>query len=195
MHRFMSALSSAVVLLALALPVHGQDLQKGLDAANRGDYATALREWRPLADAGDAEAPLHLGFLYGRGAGVPQDDAEAVRWYRLAAERGNAAGQSVLGIMYAQGTGVAQDDAEAVRWFRLAAEQGYAQAQFMLAGMYAKGKGVLQDSVLTLMWLNLAAAGGNKAAATARDVVAGGLTPADIAEARRLAREWQEAHQ
>ena len=46
--------------LALALPAYGQDYQKGLDAANRGNYATALEEWRPLAEAGNANAQFTL---------------------------------------------------------------------------------------------------------------------------------------
>ena len=57
-------------MLLLAMPAHGQNFQKGIDAANRGDYATALREWRPLAEAGDAAAQYGLGVMYRDG----QDD-------------------------------------------------------------------------------------------------------------------------
>ena len=57
-------------------------------AYNRGDYATALEEWLPLANGGDASAGYNLGVMYDHGQGVPQDYAEAVKWYRLAAERG-----------------------------------------------------------------------------------------------------------
>jgi uncharacterized protein len=66
------------------------DYQKGLDAARAGDFATALREWRPLADQGDANAQGNLGFMYDGGEGVPEDDVEAVKWYRLAADQGYA---------------------------------------------------------------------------------------------------------
>ena len=88
----------------------------GVAAYERGDYATALRLWRPLAEEGDALAQYNLGLMYGKGEGVPQDDAEAVKWYRLAAEQGFAKAQLNLGFMYARGRGVPQDDAEAVKW-------------------------------------------------------------------------------
>ena len=65
------------------------DFQKGLDAYNAGDYATALREWRPLANRGNARAQNNLGHMYYNGEGVPQDDVEAVKWFRLAADQGN----------------------------------------------------------------------------------------------------------
>ncbi len=55
---------------------------EGTAAFDRGDYATALREWRPLAKQGDAGAQIFLGFMYRKGRGVPQDYAEAVGWCR-----------------------------------------------------------------------------------------------------------------
>ncbi len=54
-------------------------------AYQRGDYATALREWHPLAEQGGANAQLLLGSMYDNGLGVPQDYAEAVKWYSKAA--------------------------------------------------------------------------------------------------------------
>ena len=65
-------------------------LAAGLRAIKNGDFATALKEFRPLAENGDAVAQFHLGFLYASGSGVPQDYAEALRWYRSSADRGNA---------------------------------------------------------------------------------------------------------
>jgi TPR repeat protein len=136
--------------------------------------------------------------MYAKGRGVPQDDAEAVRWIRLAAEQGNAIAQFSLGSMYAKGRGVPQDDAEAVRWFRLAADQGDADAQGHLGSMYAAGRGVAQDIVQGHMWHNIAASrltGEQRDMAVQnRDAVANGLTPDQLAEAQRLAREWDEAH-
>ena len=61
-------------------------VNEGVAAYNRGDFATALREWRPLAEQGVAEAQFNLGLMYYDGEGVPQDYAEAVKWYRKAAE-------------------------------------------------------------------------------------------------------------
>jgi len=67
--------------------------QEGLDAYERGDYETALKEWRPLAKQGDADAQYSLGVMYHKGQGVPQDYQEAVRWFRLAAEQGDTVAQ------------------------------------------------------------------------------------------------------
>ena len=66
------------------------DYQEGLDAYDAGDYATAMKEWRPLAEQGNADAQYNLGFMNSNGNGVPQDDVEAVKWYRLAADQGDA---------------------------------------------------------------------------------------------------------
>ena len=91
--------------------------QEGMDAYERGDYDTALKEWRPLAERGNEAAQANLGFMYAKGQGVPQDDQEAVRWSRLAAEQGDAVAQCNLGVMYNKGQGVPQDYQEAARWF------------------------------------------------------------------------------
>jgi len=174
---------------------HQADFRAGLDAYNQGDYATALKEWQPLAEQGDAAAQFNLGGMYSLGQGVPQDDQEAVRWWRLAAEQGDAAAQFNLGVSYDQGRGVPQDDGEAVRWYRLAAVQGHATAQFNLGILYDKGQGVSQDYIQAHMWVNLASAQGHVVAPKARDSIAKKMTPEQIAEAQRLAREWMAQHQ
>ena len=85
---------------------YAQDLDAGLRAAEAGDYASALQEWRPLAERGEALAQNNLGFMYARGLGVAQNHAEAVRWYRAAAEQGEAMAQINLARMYTVGSGV-----------------------------------------------------------------------------------------
>ena len=93
--------------------------------------------------------------------------------------------------MYENGQGVPQDKAEAVEWYRLAAEQGDANAQNNLGFMYGNGRGVPQDYVEAHKWYNLAASNGNDLARNNRDIIAGLMTAEQIAEAQRLAREWQ----
>jgi TPR repeat protein len=93
--------------------------------------------------------------------------------------------------MYDEGQGVAQDYKEAVRWYKLAAAQGNAKAQFNLGISYAKGEGVAQDYLRAHMWLNLAAIGGDADAVKSRDITARKMTPQQIAEAQKLARECQ----
>ena len=154
---------TATMLLALGVVLVAApawaDFEAGVEAHERGDYATALKEFRALAEQGGAEAQNNLGWMYERGQGVPQDYAEAIRWFRLAVEQGNARAQTALGWMYDQGRGVPQDDNEAIRWYRLAVEQGNAGGQYNLGLMYANGRGVPQDDVhwpaMALFWLAL----------------------------------------
>jgi TPR repeat protein len=110
-----------------------------------GDYETALRLFRPLAEQGNAVAQRDVGMMYASGWGVRQDDKEAVKWYRLAADRGDASAQADLGRMYAYGLGVPKDYDEAVKWFRLAAARENAAAQNHLGWMYQNGWGVPKD--------------------------------------------------
>ena len=119
------------------------------------------------------------------------DYATALRLSRSLANQGSAVAQWILGIMYANGQGVPQDYAAAASWYRKAAEQGQAGAQNNLGKMYATGQGVPQDYVLAHMWWNLAADQGDAVAFKKRDNVATKMTPAQIAEAQKLAREWK----
>ena len=118
-------MKTVLLVLVLLWPVTVlADFSEGLAAAQRGDFATAMREFRPLAEAGDASAQYMLGAMYDFGEGVPEDDAEAVKWYRLAAEQGDASAQYKLGQMYWSGQGVPEDYVQAYAWHNLAAAQG-----------------------------------------------------------------------
>ena len=176
--------------LLLGVPSYSADFNKGLTAAQSGDFATALKEWKPLAGQGDADAQYNLGLMYLNGWGVPQDDKEAVYWYKLAAEQGDAKAQYNLGVMYDVGERVTQDDKEAVRWYTLAAEQEHAKAQYNLGVMYALGEGVIKDYVYAHMWGNIASMNGNDKGETLRGYVAEKMTSSQIEEAQRLAKEF-----
>ena len=184
--------------ISIGVTAFGGQYEDAKAAFIRGDYEEAYRLIKPLAEQGDADAQWNLGSMYALGQGVPQDYTKAVKWFRKAAEHGNAEAQSNLGFMYKIGRGVPQDDTEAVKWYRKAAEQGLADAQYNLGVMYAKGQGVPQDYILAHMWFNLAvlrlpASEGEKReqAVKERDIVASKMTPAQITEAERLAREWK----
>ena len=132
----------------------------------------------------------------GRKAYERGDYVAALREWRPLAEQGHAKAQLKLGVMYSNGEGVTQDYIEAVKWYRLAAEQGEGGAQNNLGLMYRQGWGVTQDYVQAHLWFNLAAAGlspgedRNKAASN-RDQIETLMTPTQVAEAQRLAREWK----
>ena len=152
--------ASLVALVPLAITAVDQaKFSAGWAAFQSGDYATAHREWRPLA------------------------------------EHGNVKAQHNLGSMYSKGQGVLKNYTEAVRWTRKAAEEGFAKAQINLGFMYALGQGVPRDFVHAHMWISLAAAQGDKYAVRLRNISEKKqLSPAQLAEARRLAREWREEH-
>jgi hypothetical protein len=92
--RFPIALVLSII--CLAAPAWA-DYEAGLGAYERGDYATALREWRPLAEQGIADAQFNLGQLYANGQGVPQDYVRARQWYEKAAVQGEVLAQFNLG--------------------------------------------------------------------------------------------------
>ena len=117
-------LTLAVLLGSAGVSV-SQDFQKGLSAAERGDFATALLEWVPLAEQGDMRAQFFLGALYHNGDGVSQNHETAVKWYTLSAEQGFDIAQGNLGVMYALGQGVVQDNVYAHMWWNIAALQGH----------------------------------------------------------------------
>jgi TPR repeat protein len=181
----------AVVLsfVCLAVPAWA-DYEAGEGAYRRGDFATALREWGPLAEQGYAVAQYNLGLLYSNGQGVPKDDAQARQWYEKAANQGHADAQVNLGRLYDYGRGVPQDYKMAVYWFRLSANQGNAMALTQLGLMYERGNGVTQDVVLAHKWYILGAANGDKLGTELRDALAKRMTPAQIFQAQQRAREW-----
>ena len=186
--RFPIALVLSIV--CLAAPAWA-DFNAGEEAYHRGDYATALREWRPLAEQGHAAAQYNLGLLYANGQGVPKDDVQARQWYEKAAAQGRADAQVNLGILYDYGRGVPQDFKKAVYWYRLSANQGNDLAQRKLGLLYERGDGVQQDYVQAYMWYSLGAANGAQRGAALRDALAKQMTPDQIAEAQKLAREWK----
>jgi TPR repeat protein len=188
-------LAAIILVLAFAAPVAAGPLEDADAAYSRGDYMTSLQIRRPLAYQGDPVAQNYLGIMYERGHGVPQDYAEALNWYRKAADQGNAAAEFNLGGMYQNGKGVTENYVEAVRWYRRAADQGLAGGQLLIGTMYEIGMVVPKDVVRAYMWLNLSAAQGDQVAAKERDKVAGLMTPAQIAEAQKLAREWKPTTQ
>ncbi len=136
-------------------------LSEGKAAYKRGDYATALRELRPLAKQGSPKAQLFLGHMYRYGLGVPQDYAKALLWYRMADGRqGHGGAQYNLGLLHEKGRGVPQDYLRAYAWYDLAASS------------FPPGKD--RDK-----------------AVEHRDIVAATMNPAQISEAQKLAREWR----
>ena len=165
------------------------DLQAGLDAYERRDYASALHEFEGLAETGDADGQHKLGDMYRKGKGVALDIVEAVYWYRLAAEQGHARAQNRLGLCYANGEGVEHDALEALLWHRQAAMQGLADAQNRVGLIYANGDGVVVDIVQAYAWYELAAAQGDVYALQNKDSIVPRMTASHSGQAKKLRAE------
>lgn len=89
----------AVVALAAGLAVAADirfaaSFDDAFSAYSRGDYETAIRLFRPLAEEGNAGAQANLGFMYQDRYGMPQDDKQATAWFRKAADQDNARAQT-----------------------------------------------------------------------------------------------------
>lgn len=181
----------AATLSCFAASFSFAGLNEGFAAAKAGNFARALKEWKPLAEQGNAGAQYYLGVMYANGNGVPQDYKQAAAWYRKAAEQGEADAQNNLGRMYHSGQGVGQDYAQAAAWHRKAAEQGNAYALRNLALSYATGQGVVQDVVLAYVLFNLSATEGNEDAVNDRKVAVSLLSARQLEEGQALSRAWQ----
>ena len=194
----------------------GRYYEAGLDGFPQ-NYAEAEKWYRKAAEQGYADAQCQLGDMYFRGQRVLKNAAEAWEWYLLAAEQGSEYSQSQLAYMCALGAGRDQSYAAAVYWYRrsaarilpppslnsetvvnwhlCAANEGDAEAQYWLGVMYANGECVRQDYVYSHMWFNLSGAQGHQGALKNREMVAAKMTPAQIAEAQKLGREWKPTKQ
>jgi TPR repeat protein len=202
-HRMIKSLA-ILILTALPLwlfpvaPASGEPIDDVVKAFDRYDYATAYRLAKVLAEKGSPKAQNILGYMYHAGQGIERDYSQAFSWYKKAADQGDGEGQNNVGVMYENGLGVWQNSSEAAKWYGLAAVQGIPRAQNNLAILYANGDGVNQDLVQAYFWFNLAAAGSPSSqrqlrdqAAENRELVAENMTPAQIAEALRLVRNWK----
>lgn len=143
-------------LIAAAFSAHA-GLSEGLAAYDRAEYATALKELLPLAEAGNAKAQYRLGKMFSLGQGRPPDNKEAAKWFHMATRQELAEAQGALGYLYLVGEGVSQNNDLALQWTRKAAEQGDATAQFNLSVMHGEKFGIKKNPAESLKWLRKAA--------------------------------------
>ena len=192
----MKRLIAAVVMIcAIAAPA-AADLEGGLAAYERGDYAAAFDLLTPLAQAGNADAQVRLGHMFHAGEGVAQDFVSAASWFQKAAEAGLGEAQNGLGRLYYNGEGVPQDFAEAARWYRSAAALGVAEAMDNLASLYLRGEGVPQDFAEATRWYLAGARKGRAEAQYNHGLMyyEGKGVPQDYAEALRWFRRAAAQH-
>jgi len=187
--RYRKGVQSTLHLFLLLMLVSTPTLasyESALSAYKNGDYATALREWRIMAIRGFKKPQYHLGEMYARGQGVPQDHIEAVRWYRHAALRGYPEAQVKLAQRYFLGLGVKQDFEEAAAWAKIAAKAGHPGAMHLLGVICLTGRGVEQDNVLAYFWFGRAAAQGHDKAKGTLSTLSDRMSFGEINRAKRM---------
>ena len=182
----------AIVLVGLSVSSHADDLQEGNDAHERRDFAAALTEYTKAAEAGDKGAQYALGAMYHEGEGVTRDHAQAAYWYTRAAQRGHTEAQYWLCIMHREAIGVSRDYAEAFYWCRRASEEGHPQALFAVGQFYfdGLGNGFTRDHMRAYVWFSRAARQGDEGAPKMLETLERDMTPLQLDEARRQARQW-----
>lgn len=153
------------------------------------DTTSRIDALQSAAEQGSAEDQYNLGMRYENAR--PSDHREAVRWYRMAAFQRHVGAFYRLCVLSDTGRGMPQDYQEALRWCRLAADEGHGAAMFLIAAHYEKARGVPKDVVQAYQWYNLAAANGHEAGAKWRDRLGRDMTPAQIAQAQFLTRNWK----
>jgi len=180
----------------LAVKSDRATLNAGRQAIDQGNYGAAVMELLPLARKGNSSAQYYIAWMIHQGKGLPENNTAALAWARKAAAQGNADAEALIGLLYAQGQGVSRDDVEAARWFEKAALQGNWAGQMKMGMCHLCGLGLPMDGLKAYMWFELAVARSTghdqMINRHLRDVLATmHLTPAQIAEARRLAQAWK----
>jgi TPR repeat protein len=153
-------LAASAWLIALGSPLSAQSVSAGADAWAKGDYDTAVDNWRPLAEKGDPDAQFNLGQAYRWGRGVPTSLSTAQTWYERAADKGQMDAQVILGLMLFQNG----DHAAGLRWLKQASDKGEPRAMLVYGTALYNGDSVSQDPVLGYAFVSRAAAQGLEAA-------------------------------
>lgn len=143
-----------ILFLLFAEPAMSDNLRKGLNAYQKGDYATAIKIWKPLAEQGDANVSILLGHIYAKGMGVSPDPKAAFKLFESAAEQGYSEAQYNAGILINLGKVFASNKTQnnrkiAIKWLKRAAEQGHIEAQFQLGKMcrFRSGEDTCNDDI------------------------------------------------
>jgi localization factor PodJL len=159
--QYATQMAAALAVLVLSAGTMTQPARAGLDEAmaalDHGDWPTALKELKPLAEAGNPEAQFQFGSMYVRGDGVPVDYSTARGWFEKAAAQQWSDAELALGDLYARGQGVVKSPTLASDWYRKAAQHGNAQAMNNLGEMASSGEGRPADPVEALGWFTGAA--------------------------------------
>lgn len=196
--RLTALMATAVVaamlfgLCAQAFAAEDPSEATGHDLYRRGFYNKAIEEWTRAVDKGDMGAAFRLGEEYFDAKVVERDVDQAVKYLQIGADGGEPRAQMDLATMYDHGWGVPSDPAMAAKWYLAAADQGLPEAQYNIGTMYETGEGVDQSIERAYMYYLLAVENGfPQFAARELDKISRTMTPTQIKNATRLARDYQ----
>ena len=189
--RLAASIGIAGLILGSIAGGASADGVKGFEAYEKGDYATALKEFMPLAEAGQTSAQAAVGQMYFEGKGVKPDPKVAAKWLEPAAAAGNARAQFLLGKLYLSGEGVAADPAKAASLSKAAADQGLPEAQVDMCALYYQGVGVPKDLTQAYLYATLAARQGNEDGKNILELLTQDMTPEDVAKGDALVKAWK----
>ena len=182
-------LGTFALMMLIGARLWAADLESAKQAYEQKDYATAFKEFTPLANQGKAEAQLYLGKMYMLGQGVLKDPDQATKWFQASALQGDAEAQFFLGSIYLLPL---KDVQEGLKWMHLSAEQGNKDAQFLLGKAYIQGlKDVARDPIQAEMWLRLAAKDNLEFYQHELRAAEEQMTPEQIAKGKALAEAWK----
>ncbi len=190
----MSLTALGKILWAVAIifsPNVFADYEEGLDAAFRGDYQTAFREFSLAAETGLDVAQYNLAILYFTGQGVDQNLPLAFKWTEEAALQGHIGAQANLGSLFLEGSGVDLSVESGIAWFTAAARGGHANSAFALANMYNDGDPVARNLPLAHAWASMAVLHEHPEADSFRADLESRLDSDELSEARRTYARWQ----
>jgi hypothetical protein len=161
MPRLTTLLAALAALLAgpwLAPPASAADFAAGYAAYQRGDFARALAEWQPLAEAGDPKAQFNLGVMYDEGKGVVRDRAMTIAWWQKAAAQGMPlALHNLAHLLLGGGDGAPPDYGKARAYLEQASKLGLARSQYTLGKIYEYGLGTGRDDAKAIELYKLSA--------------------------------------
>lgn len=180
-------ISGALAATALAFTPAHADVKSGVDAWQAGNFTAAIKEWRPLAEKGDADAQFNLGQAYKLGRGVPTDLKVAQDWYQKAALQGHEQAQANLGLILFQNG----EREAAMPWISKAAGHGDARAQYVLGTALFNGDIVGKDWPRAYALMTRAAAKGLPQAVTSLTEMDGFIPAAERQKGTALAREME----
>ena len=187
--QWMFAATAAAAIAAVGAGTASADVRAGIEQWRAGNYEAAIREWRPLAERGDADAQFNIGQAYRLGRGVPADPRTSNMWFERAARQGHAQAEANLALALFQGG----ERERAIPWLQRAAERGDRRAQYYLGTAHFNGDLVPRDWPRAYALMSRAAEQGLPQARTSLTEMERHISAQDRTQGRALAQQMAVA--